>query len=183
MFLRRFNAFSHIAKNATKLFNRSLITGRATIQDTKLFVESSGVAIPHVLSYSKLHVNPVIHGPPNGVYGCDSGTDFLISAAIFQNGSNCICVYSKGKHGVWYTNTLNDSLTDGVTRSQIVTIAYIGQIFSTKELIAAIDDAWTKSQLEYIDVIVLQVNTSHLTSCLTSYSQLASLYQSYSQLA
>jgi hypothetical protein len=113
------------------------ITGRATIEGTKSFIQTSGLQLFHQFAVSGLTVTPVIHGPPlyignspssqlliktsGPLYHADKANKYL-KDAIFKNKSNCVYVYNhyhntNGRSLVWHATDLSSIISSSTSTS------------------------------------------------------------------
>lgn len=136
---------------------RLATNGRATSAGTRYFLEQSKLRIHHALKRSNLYINPIIVGKPMAGVGRIDSMDSLYAGAVIQNRSNCLHVYAATPDGPWHSHAVKSLIDAGVDREGLVTIADIGSVRTKDDIIRLLDEAWSLTELEYIDIAILQV--------------------------
>ena len=146
-----------VAKSS--LFSSKVIfKGRASPEGTKAFIAQSNIKLHHNFHASDLYINPIIHGPPRGIgTGSSADTDQMLVDAVLRNRRNCFYVYNHSVDGVWYASDVGAGLGSEVDRTQLVTVAGLGYVTSARELAERLRDATQKTQLEHLDIVILEV--------------------------
>jgi hypothetical protein len=146
------------------LFSRSITNGRATPLGTKYFLEQGNVSMIHSLKNSKLNIHPLILNTPMHPTSNKEGLDSLYLGSVLKYRINCFHVYSRstpssgsGSSNVWYTTAVEDLVQTGIDREGLVTIANLGKISHRDELMQVLEEAWTVTDQEYIDIVTLEV--------------------------
>jgi hypothetical protein len=152
------NCFRTQKWNIRQIVTRNVTTGRATPIGTKYFLEQAKIPMIHTFKKSKLNIHPLILSSPMHYDANKEGLDSLYEGAVLKFRTNCLYVYSRDSKGkVWYTNAVNDLVEAGVDREGLVTIANIGKVAHRDELIRVLEDAWSLTDQEHIDIITLEV--------------------------
>jgi hypothetical protein len=164
------NSFKSQKWNLRQIWSRQITAGRATVIGTKYFLEQAKLPMIHTLKKSKLNIHPLILHPPMHPEANKEGLDSLYDGAVLKYRTNCLHVYSRDSKGkVWYTKAVQDLVEAGVDREGLVTIANIGKVAHRDELLRVLEEAWSLTDQEFIDVITLEVQPSPaLAVCLPS---------------
>lgn len=120
----------------------------------------------HTFKNSKLNIHPLILSSPMHPMSPKEGLDSLYLGSVLKYRINCFHVYSRsvlspsGNPNIWYTTAVEDLIQTGIDREGLVTIANLGKISHRDELIQVLEEAWSVTDQEYIDIVTLEV--SHL---------------------
>jgi len=107
-----------IYKLKPRFFNKN---ARASVQDTKDFIDASGIPLYHQFQKSKLFINPIIHGPPKGLVENDSAGSRLLWRAIHEeNKLNSFYVYDQSNFGRWYIDGVGAVIGDIIEQEESV---------------------------------------------------------------
>ena len=138
--------------------SRSIIIGRASTLGTKYFLEQRKIPLIHTLKKSNLYIHPLIISSPLHPETNKENMNDLITGAILNESYNCFHVYSREKtNQIWYTTCVTDLIEQGIDREGLVTIANLGKISNKNELMNVLDEAWTVTDQEFIDIVTLEV--------------------------
>jgi hypothetical protein len=142
--------------------SRYITLGRATTIGTKYFLENGQISLRQTLKGKRgqsLEINPLILSSPLHFHSNKEILDTLYSGTILKQGINCLYVYSRNEKGqIWYTNAIKSIVEAGVDREGLVTIANVGKVRTKDDLMRILDEAWTVTEQEYIDLVTLEVN-------------------------
>lgn len=137
---------------------RNITNGRATPLGTKYFLEQGKIPMVHTLKSSSLSIHPLILNMPMHPSSNRKILDSLYQGSILKYRTNCFHVYSRYSDGnIWYTRAVEEVVQSGIDREGLVTIAHVGKISHREELMNVLDEAWSVTDQEYIDIITLQV--------------------------
>ncbi len=142
---------------------RSITLGRATTIGTKYFLENGHIPFKQTLKgrtgqSQSLEINPLILSSPLHYDSNKETLDTLYQGTILRQGVNCLYVYSRNSRGqMWYTNAIKGIVEAGVDREGLVTIANVGKVRTKDELMKILEEAWTVTDQEYIDLVTLEV--------------------------
>jgi len=176
MMKKLFSRQTNFASNISKRRSTS-ISGRATLEATKAFVQKSGLKLFHQFNTSGLYVTPVIHGSPSEFESLNDRkyADILLKRAIMNNKSNCIVVYhchdnpptetSTDAPKVWSTTGLSELLLDsqyGLKREELVVGANLGHACSTLDIYNRLSEASRLTNLEYFDFAFVKISDAVL---------------------
>ena len=144
--------------------------GKATPVGTKRFTETSKLPLFHTFANSKLMINPIIVGPPKDGNGESIEVNQSIQHCVVQNRSNCIFVSNfevdfDGTHRVWWTSELNNMMQKGmIRRDEVVTMANLGRVTDTDEIVERIVLTSELCGLEELDAVVVKIDKEFFTN-------------------
>jgi hypothetical protein len=146
---------------SSHLFSRLITTGRATPLGTKYFLEQGNVSMIHSFKNSQLNIHPLILNSPMHPASNKEGLDSLYLGSVLKYRINCFHVYSRSTSpsgtNIWYTTAVEELVQTGIDREGLVTIANLGKISHRDELIQVLEEAWSVTDQEYIDIVTLEV--------------------------
>lgn len=144
---------------------RSITNGRATPLGTKYFLEQGNIPLIHTLKRTGLNIHPLILNTPMHPTSNREGLDSLYQGSVLKFRTNCFHVYSRYSDGkIWYTKAVEELVQSGVDREGLVTIANVGKVSHRDDLMQVLDEAWSVTDQEYIDIITLQVGGFYFSS-------------------
>lgn len=140
------------------LQSRNIVLGRATSLSTKYYLEQSKIPFIHTLKISNLNIHPFIINTPLHQQTNKENINQLYIGTILKYSFNCFYVYSRNNNNKWYTTCVTNLIEQGIDREGLVTIANLGKIKNKDELMEVLDDAWTVTDQEFIDIVTLEVS-------------------------
>ncbi len=138
--------------------NYASVQGFASPDGTKQFITNNRLPLYHIFNSCGLTINPVIFGPPKGIYAPSQFIDSTISDCVTIKGINAYYIYSHNPTGNWYTDSFSKMIHDNIIkRENIIAIADLGIISETKQVIERMIEASNASKFETLDAITFKV--------------------------
>ena len=154
------------------------IPGQATREGTEKFIIDSGIQLFHKFHVSKLYINPIVHGPPRlpplrlKQRINQRLADNQLLTAVHRNWSNMIYVYNHYsdslKGGYWNATVLPHIMLRKTIkgapnphyrpRESLVTVAGLGLVTSSSDMLERLVHACETTGLEKIDFAIIEVS-------------------------
>jgi hypothetical protein len=166
MMINRFSIRKPLLNNLYLLKNHYFDwRGKATIEGTKRFVQRSNLPLYHVFDKSKLACNPIIHGGLSSWEGNQIDNDYISSLAkqaIEQHRSNAVVVYEhKSSNKEYYISeliNLDHNHQVDIKRDEMITIANLGKVLQSNDILTRLERAKELTRLEYIDMVYIEID-------------------------